>query len=77
MADKNKKVMQEDMNNLLYSLGQYGTARNEEKAGYEGSKAIEKDSKLDKGYKNERHNDNARASAADEPENPRINTDNL
>ncbi|MCJ8007240.1 hypothetical protein ACFFF5_07020 [Lederbergia wuyishanensis] len=40
------------------------------------SKHIEKYSKLDRN-KNDRHNDNARAAAALEPETPRINTDNL
>jgi hypothetical protein len=40
------------------------------------SKHIERYSKLDR-YKNDRHNDNARAAAALEPETPRINTDNL
>jgi hypothetical protein len=41
------------------------------------SKNIEKYSTLDNGYKNDRHNDNAREAAALEPEYPRINTDNL
>jgi hypothetical protein len=40
------------------------------------SKHEEKDSKLDE-YENDRHNDNARAAAANESETPRINTDNL
>jgi hypothetical protein len=40
------------------------------------SKHIERSSKLDR-YKNDRHNDNARAAAALEPGIPRINTDNL
>lgn len=39
------------------------------------SNHIKSDNKLD-GYKNDRHNDNARAAAL-EPEYPRINTDNL
>lgn len=39
------------------------------------SKNIGKYSKLDNDYHNDGHNDNARATAALEPENPRINTD--
>lgn len=41
----------------------------------ETSKHIERDSNINS-YDN-RHNDNARAAAALEPETPRINTDNL
>ncbi|MED4400122.1 hypothetical protein [Metabacillus fastidiosus] len=40
------------------------------------SKDLEKSSKLDS-YKNDRHNDNASAAAALEPQTPRIYTDNL
>lgn len=40
------------------------------------SNHIKSDNKLDE-YKNDRHNDNARAAADLEPEYPRINTDNL
>ncbi|WP_163102505.1 hypothetical protein [Peribacillus alkalitolerans] len=40
------------------------------------SKHNESFSNLDRD-KNDRHNDNARAAAALEPETPRINTDNL
>ncbi|MGG3799598.1 hypothetical protein [Metabacillus fastidiosus] len=40
------------------------------------SKDLEKSSKLDR-YKNDRHNDNASAAAALEPQTPRIYTDNL
>ncbi|MBS4208066.1 hypothetical protein [Bacillus sp. FJAT-50079] len=40
------------------------------------SNHIESNSKLDRS-KNDRHNDNAKAAAALEPEIPRINTDNL
>lgn len=42
----------------------------------ETSKPIDKNSKLDD-YNNDRHNDNARAAAANEPGIPRIDTDNL
>lgn len=41
------------------------------------AKDIEKYSKLDNGYKNDRHNDNASAAAALEPSQPRINPENL
>jgi hypothetical protein len=41
------------------------------------SRSIEKYNTLENGNKNNRHNDNARATAALEPEIPRINTDNL
>ncbi|MED4531929.1 hypothetical protein ABET51_06525 [Metabacillus fastidiosus] len=37
---------------------------------------LEKHSKLER-YKNDRHNDNASAAAALEPQTPRIYTDNL
>ncbi|MBS4208083.1 hypothetical protein [Bacillus sp. FJAT-50079] len=40
------------------------------------SKHIESNSKLDRS-KNDRHNDNASATAALEQDTPRINTDNL
>lgn len=40
------------------------------------SEHIDKDNKLDR-YQNDRHNENARAAVALEPETPRINTDNL
>jgi hypothetical protein len=41
------------------------------------SKDLEKDSTLDNGNKTDRHNSNARAAAALDPEAPRIHTDNL
>jgi hypothetical protein len=40
------------------------------------SKPTETNSNLDQ-YNNARHNDNAKAAAANEPITPRINTDNL
>jgi hypothetical protein len=40
------------------------------------SKPIETNSNLDQ-YNNDRHSDNAKAAAANEPGIPRINTDNL
>lgn len=40
------------------------------------SKHIDRDSKLERDN-NDRHNENARAAAALEPDTPRINTDNL
>ncbi|WP_171050779.1 hypothetical protein [Bacillus sp. BHET2] len=41
------------------------------------SKDIEEYRTIDNGNKNDRHNDNARATAALNPEAPRINTDNI
>ncbi|WP_161568372.1 hypothetical protein [Anaerobacillus alkaliphilus] len=41
------------------------------------SQDLNKYNKSDDDYQNDRHNDNARATAALEPENPRIDTDSL
>ncbi|UFT98531.1 hypothetical protein KO561_15200 [Radiobacillus kanasensis] len=75
MAEQKKDGMKEDLNELLNRIGR--SNMNEGIPSDKTSTEIEKDSELDKSNKNERHNENARASAAVEPENPRINTDNL
>ncbi|MDL4839421.1 hypothetical protein [Aquibacillus rhizosphaerae] len=65
MAKQNKRI---DENRRFTSSDQYDTTENEE--GLDNQASI--DTEIDK-----RHNENARESAALEPESPRIDTDHL
>ncbi|WP_117169456.1 hypothetical protein [Paraliobacillus sediminis] len=67
MNNKNNKYMKKQVDNQPNRMEQENTSVNVEMASYVASDDD----------KNERHNNNARALAAVEPEYPRINTDNL
>ncbi|MBB6452520.1 hypothetical protein HNQ94_000965 [Salirhabdus euzebyi] len=74
MADKEEKNMK---NQSSYMKQEEGLPPNPEMAGFNISEDIENDNNLDKDPNTDRHNENARATAALESELPRINTENL
>lgn len=73
MNNKSNKEMKNQVNNQLNRMDQENTPMTVEVTNYVASDDV----RDDEDSKNERHNNNARALAAVEPEYPRINTDNL
>lgn len=76
MNNKNNKEMKKQVDNQLNQMEQENTAMNVETTSYLASD-VKNGGDRDEESNNKRHNNNAQALAAVEPEYPRINTDNL
>lgn len=72
MDDKNKMARLEDLDDPFYS-----TTDKVEKTSFEDVGERLDGDNLDKEFKDDRHNENARAAAALEQDYPRINTEHL